>query len=307
MVRPAALAATIGALTLPSRLSAQFPDDGFMLPSGLVRVTVDYGRDVWRDYWEGTLRRDNENIGTLRTQSVTTIVGYGLTRRVTVFASLPYVWTNASQGVLQGQRGRQDLSLIAKATAFDLPITSRAARLRLMALGGVATPTSDYSPDFLPLSIGSQSRRAMARATLIAHDTASGLLLEGSSTYTWRGHVTLDRPAYFTNGQLVLSNEVAMPNVVEQSFAVGYQKGAICLPIILQHQRTLGGGDIRRQDMPFVANRMDFTRLHARLMLALPQHTGLTLNLGVMRTLSGRNVGQSSMVSGGFTYAYGVR
>jgi hypothetical protein len=296
-----ALAAT---LVLPASAAAQFPDDGFMLDPQLLRVTVDYGRESWRDYWEGSLRRSNDNIGTLSTQSVNTIIGYGVNTRLTVFASLPYVWTNASLGVLAPQRGRQDVSLIAKVQLLKTPVASR-AQLRVMALGGIAAPTSNYTPDYLPLSIGSASRRAMARATAIVHDK-SGVFLEGYSTYTWRGNVTLDRPAYYTNGQLVLSNEVAMPNVIENSIALGYQKGPVCLPIIVQQQRTLGGGDIRRQDMPFVSNRMDFTRLHARLMLAMPKQTGLTLNLGVMRTLAGRNVGQSSMVSGGFTYAYGL-
>jgi hypothetical protein len=68
-------------------------------------------------------------------------------------------------------------------------------------------------------------------------------------------------------------------------------------------QRTLGGGDIRRQDMPFVSNRMDFTMGHAELMYFLPGMSGLRLDLGAAHVFDGRNVGQSTSIMTGFTYA----
>jgi hypothetical protein len=33
------------------------------------------------------------------------------------------------------------------------------------------------------------------------------------------------------------------------------------VPITFSQQTTLGGGDIRRQDMPFVSNRMNLSRI----------------------------------------------
>ena len=38
-------------------------------------------------------------------------------------------------------------------------------------------------------------------------------------------------------------------------------------------QRTQGGGDIRRQDMPFVSNRMDFSKLGGMVMYPIPKLT----------------------------------
>jgi hypothetical protein len=113
----------------------------------------------------------------------------------------------------------------------------------------------------------------------------------------------LNRNSYYTNGQLYLTNEVAMPNVFESSISAGYKRGRLDFPLALTQHRTLGGGDIRRQDMPFVSNRMNATTAHADVMYFLPRVDGLRLNLGAARTLSGRNVGQSTMLMTGLTYA----
>jgi hypothetical protein len=71
----------------------------------------------------------------------------------------------------------------------------------------------------------------------------------------------------------------------------------------LTQQRTLGGGDIRRQDMPFVSNRMDFVRLEGLVMYAVPAPQ-LGIRLGMSRIVSGRNVGQSTTLSGGLFHTF---
>ena len=90
--------------------AAQAPADGRMLPARGVSVGVVYAHDSWDEYWEGTLKRRNANIGTITTQSTTWIGGYGITDRLGIMAAVPYVWTHASQGVLSDMRGIQDLS-----------------------------------------------------------------------------------------------------------------------------------------------------------------------------------------------------
>jgi hypothetical protein len=125
--------------------------------------------------------------------------------------------------------------------------------------------------------------------------------------YTWRSTVRLDRPAYYTDGALVLSDEVRMPDVADLALVGGFQRGPLCIPLMLVAQRTLGGGDIRRQDMPFVSNRMDWTRLQGRVMVWLPRVPVLPavqLDVGAARTLGGRNVGRSTTLSAGVTTAF---
>jgi len=296
MVLPFVLAA-LSATSLP----AQTLDDGTLLPRRALRLELHYAHDAWSNYWEGSLKRDNQNIGTLTTQSVTWMVAYGVTDRLSVMAILPYVRTRASLGPLQGMQGLQDLTVAAK---YRLLSTATAqGHLRAMVVGAAGVPVSDYTPDFLPLSIGLASRRLSGRFTLNFQAT-NGWFLNGSAGYTWRNKVTLDRPAYYTDGQLFLSDEVAMPSVFDFVGTLGYQRGRLCIPISLIKQRTRGGGDIRRQDMPFVSNRMDFLKADAMLMYTLPAPRDLGLTLGATRTLSGRNVGQSTTLSGGFFYTF---
>ncbi|MCU0646395.1 MAG: hypothetical protein MUF00_00250 [Gemmatimonadaceae bacterium] len=299
-----ALVAPLAALMVTTAAAAQSADDGFPVERRQLRVTLDHGVDAWRTYWEGTRRRDNENIGTLRTRQTVVSAGFGVTRSLALFAALPYVATNASQGVLAGQQGAQDLSLTAKLRLLETPFTRRGA-ISAFVYGTGSTPITDYTPDLLPLSIGLGARRATARA-LLHYQDRTGLFADAAIAHTWRSTVTLDRPAYYTNGRLTLSNEVAMPNVAEYSATVGLAAGPLCLPITFIDSRTLGGGDIRRQDMPFVSNRMNAQRLHVQVMLDLPK-TGkaVRLNAGMMQVLHGRNVGLSTMWSGGFTLVRG--
>lgn len=302
--RPAVrLAATALALALgaPLTLHAQTLDDAELLQPRELHVSAMYGHDSWSEYWEGALKRRNENIGTVTTSSVTVSAAYGLTDRVTLLASLPYVWTEASQGVLHGLRGRQDLTVMAKVRLLN-PLLAGRARLKLLAVGAAGMPTSDYTPDFLPMSIGLHSRSVTGR--LAAHlQDRTGWFVDGFAERMWRTNVRLDRGSYYTNDQYVESDEVAMPDVAMYHAATGWQHGAWCIPVGIGVQRTLGGGDIRRQDMPFVSNRMNATTAHADVMYFLPRVDGLRLNLGAARTLSGRNVGQSTMLMTGLTYA----
>src|SRR5256885_16808290 len=82
--------------------------------------------------------------------------------------------------------------------------------------------------------------------------------------YTWRTKVTLDRPAYYTNGQLYLSNQVAMPNVVDYTETAGYTHGRLRIPISELTQRTEGMGVHRRQGSHFVPNRTEWGRVYWR-------------------------------------------
>jgi len=289
-------------LIVPATMQAQTIDDGAMMPRRTLGTGLVYAHDGWSQYWEGTLKRRNGNIGTLTTQSVTWMGGYGVTDRLSVIAMLPYIRTSASQGPLHGMDGVQDITLAAKYQLLSTPFTDRGT-LRAFVVGTVGIPASNYTPDFLPLSIGLASRQFSGRFTL-NFQAHQGWFLNGSVAHTWRANVTLDRPAYYTNGQLYLSNEVAMPDVFDYTVTAGYHRGRLSIPISLSQQRTLGGGDIRRQDMPFVSNRMDFVRVGGQLMYTVPAPTKLGIHLGMSRIVSGRNVGQSTMLTGGVFHTF---
>jgi hypothetical protein len=282
-----------------SSAAAQSVNDGLMMPKRTLSAGVLYSHDSWDQYWEGTLKRTNGNIGTLTTRSITLVGRYAVTDRLALMATLPYIWTHASQGVLHDMSGYQDLALSAK---FRLLSTgpSEHGTFNAVVAGVAAIPTSAYTPDFYPLSIGTAGRRTSGHLTL-NFQSNSAWFASASASYMWCSNVRLNRSSYYTNGQLYLTNEVVMPNVVDYTLSAGVDRGHWRIPISLVQQRTLGGGDIRRQDMPFVSNRMDFVKLDGGLMYALPKN--VSISLGAARVLTGRNVGQSTTFTSGFVYA----
>jgi len=286
-----------GLLLCAAPLRAQTIDDGILLSKKTLCAGVVYGHNSWTEYWEGTLKRENGNVGTVTTSTVAGMATYGLTGRLNVLATLPFVSTHASGGTLQGQDGLQDLTLAAKFQAFSVA----GDRLRGYVVGTYAVPVSDYVPDLFPLSLGMASQRLSGRGTLSLR-AGKGWFAGATAAYTWRDNVTLDRPAYFTDGQLFLTDQVQMPNTFQYAVNVGYGRGRLSVPVTYTQQDTLGGGDIRRQDAPFISNRMNFKVLDALVMYHLPKLDGLALRAQAAYVIDGRNVGQSTTVLAGLMY-----
>ena len=283
-----------------SAAGAQSPADGLLMPKRTIGAGVVYAHESWEEYWEGTLKRSNGNIGTLTTQSITFAAGYGVTDRLNVMAMLPYVWTHASQGVLSDMSGIQDLTFAAKYKVLTTG-AGKAGVFSAFVVGEAAVPVSDYTPDFYPLSIGTGGGRASGRLTL-NYQSKSAWFANASAAYTWCSNVTLNRSSYYTDGRLYLTDEVKMPNVLQSSLTAGYRRGRLQIPISIMQHNTLGGGDIRRQDMPFVSNNMDLVKIDGAVEYALPKN--LSVRLGAAQVLSGRNVGQSTSFTSGLIYAH---
>ncbi len=285
-----------------ANLRAQTLDDGIMLSRLKYCTGIFYSYDYWDHYWEGSLNRVNGNIGTVTTRSVQYIGNYGVTDHLDLLVSVPYVYTHASKGVLHGQSGFQDVVLGAKYKLLSLPVRGWGA-VRTFAVVSGAIPMSNYTPDDAPLSIGTHSKHAAGRATL-NYLGRNGLYLNGSAAYTFRGNVTLDRSSYYTNGQLYLSNQVAMPNQFDYIVTAGYRKNDTTLTAGFSQQQTRGGGDIRPQDVPFVSNRVNASKLIATLTYPLPHLHDMQYWFIYSNTFDGRNVGSSNTLTSGFLYTF---
>ena len=92
-------------------LIAQTDIDAVMMEKNAFCVGPMYSYSKWKNYWEGTLKRENLNIGKIATQMYSVMGSYGITRKLNALFSVPYVKTKASAGTLHGLKGLQDLSL----------------------------------------------------------------------------------------------------------------------------------------------------------------------------------------------------
>ncbi len=278
--------------------NAQTDADAIMMAKNNFCVGPMYSGSHWTDYWEGTLKRTNDNLGIVSTQMYSVMGNYGLTSRVNLLFSVPYVETQASAGTLHGQKGIQDLSVWAKWMPFEKKVGP--GTLSLYGIGGVSTPLTNYIADYLPLSIGLQSKTLSLRA--MADYQVGSLFATVSGTYVFRKNITIDRTSYYTT-TLHLTNEVEMPDANQYSIRAGYRRtDRLIVEGIFTRWTTLGGFDITRNNMPFPSNRMNSSTLGVNIKYSLKAINGLSLIGGGDMTIAGQNVGQSSSLNGGIFY-----
>jgi hypothetical protein len=286
-------------------LRAQTIDDGIMLASRELQAGGLYSYESWEEYWEGTLKRLNGNIGTITTSTNLWTANYAITDRLNVIGMVPYVWTRASLGVLHGIQGFQDLTLAAKWSGFEKPAPA-SGTLRGILVASAGIPMSNYNLELLPLSIGTGSTWVSGRGT-VNFQSGPGWFLNGSAAYTFRSGVDLDRPYFYTNDEFVMSSQVDMPNTIDYVASAGYMKRGLMAAASFSQLYTLGGGDIRRQDTPVPSNRMNVSKVGGMLMYPIPKLRPLAFRLAVAHVLSGQNVGDATTITTGLLYTFNGR
>ena len=278
-------------------INAQSDADGIMMGKGLHCTGIMYGQGSWKNYWEGTLKRNNENLGTVSQYMVGPMGSLGVLKNFNVLFSLPYIQTRASAGQLKGFNGLQDLSLWGKYRF--LRKKSGKYSFSLFAIGGISTPVQDYVKDYLPLSIGLGSRNLTIRP--MADLQFKNWFATVSGSYVSRSNITIDRTAYFTE-RMVYSNKVEMPDVMQYNFRAGYRTEDIVAEAIFDRWVTMDGFDITKNNMPFPSNRMIQTRVGFNGKYEPKKWKGISLTGGAFHTIAGRNVGQATSFQAGFFY-----
>lgn len=276
---------------------AQTDADGLMMSKNKFCTGLVYNYSSWQNYWEGSFKRDNANLGTVSTQMLGIMGTYGVTNKLNIQFGIPYVSTNASAGTLHGMKGLQDLSLWAKYKVLEKKVGT--GNISLFTLAGISLPVSNYVADYLPLSIGLHSKTLSGR--VIADYQIGKFFATGSATYIFRNNVTIDRTAYYTT-EMHNSNEVKMPDAFSENLRIGYRSVRFTAEAVLDNWNTLGGFDIRKNDMPFVSNKMNWTTTGLGFKYNVRKVSGLSFIAGGNTTIAGRNVGQSSSGYGGMFY-----
>jgi hypothetical protein len=284
-------------LLYTSMLRAQTDEDAIMMTRNNFCIGATYMRGSWDHYWEGTFKRNNQNIGTMSTQMIGLMGTYGVSKKFNVLINAPYVSTHVTAGTLHDQHGIQDLTLWLKWLAVEQNVGNGV--LSLYALGGGSVPLTDYIADYLPLAIGLHSKTLSGRLMLDYQLGKFFATLSGS--YTWRDNIKIDRNSYYTT-ELHLTNEVEMPNMTLFNFRTGYRSERWILEAVATKMTTIGGFDIRKNDMPFPSNKMNATMVGAHFKYNLKQVDGLSLTGGGSHTVAGRNVGQATAFDIGVFY-----
>ena len=278
-------------------LLAQTDEDAIMMSKKNFCLGGTFMYSSWDHYWEGTFKRDNQNIGTMSTKMYGLMGTYGVSGKLNILVNAPYVATHVTRGTLHDQHGIQDLSAWIKWLAAEKNIGKGV--LSLYVLGGGSVPLTNYIADFLPLSIGLHSKTLSGR--LMLDYQLGNFFSTASATRTWRDNIKIDRNSYYTT-ELHLTNEVDMPDAAMYNFRTGYRSERWIIEAVATRMVTLGGFDIRKNDMPFPSNRMDATMVGGHFKYNFTFLEGLSLTGGGNYTVNGRNVGQSKAFDAGVFY-----
>jgi hypothetical protein len=300
--RLAALLAVWIGLSLPS--FAQTPWDEVMMGKGEICAALMYEHSSWDHYWEGTYLRQNANIGTFTRQMGMPMIAMGVSKKVNIIASLPYVHTKASGGTQAGQEGIQDLSISAKVDWLQKEVGP--GRLLFLTNAHFSTPVGNYLSDYMPFSIGVGAPELGLRG-IGGYKMDNGLIFRAALAYIWRGQTEIERNYYYENGS-VYSAFMNVPDVVNFHAAIGYWAfdNRLRLEATYQNFNCLTGDDIRAYNRPQPTNKMDFGQVGAWVQYFVKADRGLGALAYFNQTVSGRNVGKATTIGVGLTYQFKV-
>jgi hypothetical protein len=286
-------------LILPLFIKAQTDIDAIMMSKNNFCFGAVYQNSGWDEYWEGDFQRENLNLGTVTTKSIGIMGNYGISDKLNVLFSLPYVETNASAGTMKGQKGIQDLTLTLKYMPIEKTIGK--STYSVYALANVSAPLSNYPADYLPLSIGMQSKTASLR--LMGDYQRGNFFTTLSGAYVKRANSTIDRNSYLTNDEVHYTNEVDMPDAISVNFRAGYRSNRLIAELVLDNWVTQSGGfDITKNNMPFPSNTMNALRYGVNSKYTFKKMPQLSLVGGFNYVAEGKNVGKSDTYYGGVFY-----
>lgn len=291
-------------LLLSSRATAQTPTDALMMDGGQICWAAIYQHDSWDEYWEGTLKRGNGNVGTLTRQTILPMFSLGLTNKINFLAALPWMHTEASAGQVTGASGFQDWGVWLKGEALRLQ--AGPSQLTLHVVAGLTGKASNYLADFAPFSLGMGCLDASLRG-IVQFKLDQGPYVRVQSGYHLRGNATIERDYYYTTHS-VYSDEVDVPNAITYGAVIGswFLDNSFKIEATLDGLNCLSGFDIRRQDAGFPGNKMEFTKVGLGAQYYFPFVKGLGVLASGGYIISGRNVGQSTVFAGGVTYQFGI-
>ena len=299
---------TIGIISLMTlSASAQTPNDALMMYKGQICIALPYAQESWTNYWEADLKRSNANLGKVTMKGIMPQFALGLCDNLNLLGGVNYISTATSQGILRGHSGLQDASILLKYKPLSIKINEH--ELAGFIVAGFSTPVSNYYPDYMPLAIGAGTTIGSIRG-ILNFKTKSGIYATLNGGYTSRSNIKLDRTFYYTSTPKgtseggITSNEMKMPNFFDGGAALGFTNSRTKIEMTATMLNTIGGTDIRRNDMPLPSVGMDNMRvgIFAQYFPEILRGGGVLVFSNY--TISGRNVGQATTIGGGITYRF---
>ncbi len=278
----------------------QTPWDEIMMGRGEICAALVYEHSSWNQYWEGSYLRENANIGTFTRQMGMPMVALGLTDKINLITSVPYMNTKASGGTQVGQTGFQDLSVSVKIDWLQKQLGN--GRLQFLTNTHFSIPVGNYLSDYMPFSIGLGAPELGMRG-IGAYKMDNGLVFRAGLAYLWRGQTEIERDFYYEDGA-VYSTYMNVPHSLNFHGAIGYWAfdNRLRLEATYMSLNSLSGDDIRSYNRPQPTNKMEVSQIGAWVQYYINTDRGLGALAYFNQTVSGRNMGKATTIGIGLTY-----
>ena len=297
----------MGGISLSNLSLAQTPTDGLMMPKGDICFLLNYEYGEFDHYWEGETLRKNGTIAQVQRRTAMVMAAYGVTKRLDVYAGLPYVTTTSTTpngGKFAGTSGIQDLTLGLK---YEV-LRKKGEKGEWTAFGSVtfSTPASNYLSDYQPYSLGIGAPQLAWRG-LTEYELNNGFYLRAIGGYIWKGYTEAEREYYYNNGSYYTSwMDVPSAWVYEAVLGKWFANKSLRVELSYNSSRSTSGDDIRAYNAPQPTNKVDMDRVGVFAQYFFKKPKGLGLVASYSRVVDGRNAPEMAAISAGVTYQFGL-
>lgn len=296
---------SVGALFSTGALFGQTFTDAIMMNKKEICFAFMYDQSQWDQYWEGTNLITNENIGTFKRSTYMPMIAYGITDKLNVLLSAPYMVTKSDAGQLAGVQGFQDVNVAVKYEIIKKDFGKH--RVSALAVAQFGTPMSNYLSDYMPYSLGLGTQQFTARA-IAQYEFNKMIYVRASAAYVWRGQTEVERPFYYNNGSYY-TTFMDVPNAVDYQAILGgwALKHNLRLEASYTVLNSVDGDDIRTWNMPQPTNKMEATQagfFAQYYFLSIESLKRFSLMASYNQVLKGRNVGKAAGFGVGITYQF---
>lgn len=243
--------------------------NGFFPAPGDTQIALSYSSESWDEFWRGNQKVPTPPaLGKADIRTFSLWMRHGITERLALVATLPYVDAEADGTAGFDESDLQDLEVLVK---VRLAVFDRGAGGRhvLAAAAGLRTPASDYEAN-LPLDVGDGTTDALLRFVY-----------------------------QFEQGRFFVSQQVGFdlrsedaPNNFPFYTELGYRTGRVTWIGSFSSLWADGGTDIGDPGFTFPSNQEEYQRYAVRLYARFTDRLGLTA--GGFGTLDGRNAADTS-------------
>lgn len=248
--------------------------NGFFPAPGETQLALSYSTESWDEFWRGSEKVSTPPaLGKADIMSLSLWMRHGISERLALVGTLPYVDAEADGTAGFDESSLQDLTLLAK---YRLAVLERARGVRhvFAVAGGIRTPASDYEAN-LPLDVG-----------------------DGTTDTLFRFVYQLEQGRFFLSQEVGfdLRSEDA-PDGFPVYTEVGFRTGRVSWIGSFSSLWADGGTDIGDPGFTFPSNQEEYQRVGAKLYARLGERFGVSA--GGFTTLDGRNSGDATGFSAG--------